>query len=322
VAAHSKAVPVALSPASGGVIACLSTILIWSGNTIVTKAAADAIAPGSIAFYRWFLALLILLPFVGPAAWRNRALAREHWKQLMALGAMGLVIYQSLAYEAAETTSAVNMGVILALMPLFSTVLASAFGSERMTAMRVVGGVVSLSGLVYLTSRGDPLTLVSGGFHLGDGLMIIAVLSNALYGVMVKRWSLPMPLWQQLFWQIMFSTLMLVPVWLAGPISPVTAVNLPLIIYAAVPTSLVAPLCWIVGIHRLGPARSALFINLVPIAVALLAWSILREDLQVYHLVGGAVALVGVALGLREPKAAIDETVSFPEQAVWETEEL
>jgi drug/metabolite transporter (DMT)-like permease len=322
VAAHTNAAPIARSPALGGVIACLATILIWSGNTIVTKAAAGAIAPTSIAFYRWLLALLILMPFVGPAAWRNRALARKHWKQLVALGAMGMVIYQSLAYEAAETTSAVNMGVILAMMPLFSTFLASAFSSERLTAMRVVGGGVSLGGLVYLTSRGDPLSLVRGGFHLGDGLMVIAVLSNSLYGVMIKRWSLPMPLWQQLFWQIVASTLLLIPVWLAGPISPINAMNLPLILYAAIPTSLVAPLCWMVGIHRLGPARSALFINLVPIAVALLAWSVLREQLYAYHLIGGTVALIGVALGLREPKAAIDKTVSFPEQAVWETEEV
>lgn len=321
-AAQPKADPITLSPASGGVIACLTTILIWSGNAIVTKAAAGVIAPTSIAFYRWLLALLILLPFVGPAAWRNRALARDHWRQLVALGAMGMVIYQSLAYEAAETTSAVNMGIILAMMPLFSTFLASAFTSERLTAMRVVGGIVSLGGLVYLTSRGDPSSLVNGGFHLGDGLMVIAVLSNSLYGVMIKRWSLPMPLWQQLFWQIMVATLMLVPVWLAGPISPVNAANLPLIIYAAIPTSLIAPLCWMVGIHRLGPARSALFINLVPIAVALLAWSILREHLHAYHLVGGAIALVGVALGLREPRAAVDEEASLPEQAVWETEEV
>lgn len=125
--------------ALGGVAAPLATVLIWSGNAVVTKAASGVIAPGSIAFYRWVLALLVLLPFVGPAAWRERATALRHWKKLAALGALGMVIYQSLAYEAAATTTAVNMGVILALMPLFSTVLANILAAERLTLMRVAG---------------------------------------------------------------------------------------------------------------------------------------------------------------------------------------
>jgi drug/metabolite transporter (DMT)-like permease len=291
----------------GGAAAPLTTVLIWSGNTIVTKAASGVIAPGSIAFYRWVLAFLVLLPFVGPAAWRGRATALRHWKKLAALGALGMVIYQSLAYEAAATTSAVNMGVILALMPLFSTLLANILAAERLTPMRLAGGVVSLAGLVYLTSRGAPLSLASGGVHVGDGLMLIAVLANALYGVMLKRWPLPISIWQQLFWQIFFSTIMLFPIWVLGPISPITPASLPLIFYAAIPTSLAAPLCWMVGIRQLGAARAALFINLLPVVVALLAWILLGEHLHAYHVVGGAIALLGVSMGLREPRTATGE---------------
>jgi drug/metabolite transporter (DMT)-like permease len=288
--------------ALGGALAPLATVLIWSGNTIVTKAASGLIAPGSIAFYRWLLALLVLLPFVGPAAWRERATALRHGWKLAVLAGLGMVIYQSLAYAAAATTTAVNMGVILALMPLFSTLLANIFAAERLTLMRVAGGLVSLAGLVYLTSRGDPASLARGGLHLGDGLMLIAVVSNALYGVLLKRWRMPISLWRQLFWQILFATIMLLPIWLMGPISPVTAANAPLILYAAIPTSLAAPLCWMVGVQKLGAARAALFINLLPVVVALLAWSLLGEQLHPYHVIGGAVALLGVSLGLREPR--------------------
>ncbi|HEY4252566.1 MAG TPA: DMT family transporter [Roseomonas sp.] len=285
-------------------LAPLATVLIWSGNTVVTKAAAGVIAPGSIAFYRWVLAFAVLLPCIGPAAWRGRAVAARHWGKLTVLGALGMVIYQSLAYVAAETTSAVNMGVILALMPLLSTLLASLLAAERLTAMRLAGGAVSLFGLVYLTSHGDPASLAQGGLHAGDALMLVAVLSNALYGVMLRRWSMPLPMWQQLFWQIGASVMMLVPIWLLGPISPITAASLPLILYAAIPTSLVAPLCWMIGIRDLGAARTALLINLLPLVVALLAWSVLGEELHAYHAIGGAMALLGVAMGLRQRRRA------------------
>ncbi|GAC1040124.1 DMT family transporter [Rhizobium sp. No.120] len=298
-------------------LAPLLTVLIWSGNTVVTKASAGVISPGSISFYRWLLAFLVLLPFVGRAAWHNRSLLRQHWLKLAILGALGMVIYQSLAYEAAKTTSAINMGVIVALMPLLSTFFASLLASEKLTATSLMGGVLSLIGLVYLTSQGDPMRLVNGGFHIGDGLMIIAVLSNALYGVMLRRWAMPIPMWQQLFWQIGFSTLLLIPIFLMDNISPITTANLPLILYAAIPTSLLAPLCWMIGIQRLGAGRTSLLINLLPIIVAALAWALLGEQLHSYHAIGGALALIGVGLGLHKPRAKND----LADDERWETEE-
>ena len=298
-------------------LAPLLTVLIWSGNTVVTKASAGFISPGSISFYRWLLAFLVLMPFVGRAAWRNRSLLRQHWLKLATLGALGMVIYQSLAYEAAKTTSAVNMGVTIALMPLLSTVLAGLLAGEKLTVASLAGGTISLIGLVYLTSQGDPMRLVNGGFHIGDGLMIIAVLSNALYGVMLRRWAMPLPMWQQLFWQIGFSTLLLIPIFLMGDISPITTANLPLILYAAIPTSLLAPLCWMIGIQRLGASRTSLLINLLPIVVAALAWALLGEQLHSYHAIGGALALIGVGLGLHKPRAKNDPA----DDESWETEE-
>lgn len=294
--------PAVLSP--GAAFAPLATVLIWSGNVVVTEAASGVIAPGSIAFYRWLIAFLVLFPFVARAAWQKRGVVARHWLQLAILGALGMVVYQSLAYEAAKTTTAVNMGVMLALMPLMSALLASLFAAERLSFSRLLGGAVSLAGLVYLTSHGEPATLVNGGFHIGDGLMLIAIAANSLYGVLLKRWTIPLSMWLQLFWQIGFATLLLLPVWLMGTISPINAANLPLILYAAIPTSLIAPLCWMSAIQRLGAARTALFINLLPLVVALLAWAILKEQLHAYHAIGGALALLGVAIGLRQGKTS------------------
>ncbi len=273
-------------------------MLIWSGNTIVTKAASGLISPGSISFYRWCIAFILLLPFVGRATWRQRRIVAASWWKLATLAALGMVIYQSLAYVAAATTSAVNMGVIQALMPLTSAMFAAALASERLTSLRLAGGAISLAGLVYLTSRGQPLQLLAGGLHLGDGLMLVAILANSLYGVLLSRWQLPLTMWQQLLCQIGCATLLLLPLWLAGPISPITPANLPLILFAAIPTSLLAPLCWMVSIRRLGAARTALFIYLLPVVVALLAWAALGEQLHAYHVIGGALALAGVAIGL------------------------
>lgn len=278
------------------------TILIWSGNTIVTKASAGVIEPASISFYRWLIALVLLSPFVASGLWRNRAMGLRHWRKLFVLGMLGMVVYQSIAYEAAKTTTAINMGLIAALMPLISTLFASAFAAERLTAPRVLGGVLSLVGVAYLIARGDPDLLLSGGLHVGDALMLLAVLANSLYGVLLKRWSLPLSMWQQLWWQIAFATLVLLPIWLVSDISPLMADNLPLVLYAAIPTSLLAPYCWMLSIRTLGAARSSLIINLLPLMVVVLAWAILGERLESFHFVGGGLALLGVLIAMRQSR--------------------
>jgi drug/metabolite transporter (DMT)-like permease len=288
------------SPASHGEYAYaypLLAVLLWTGNTLVTKAAAGVIAPASIAFYRWVGAGLVLTPFVARAVWRRRAVVQAHWPKLALLGALGMAVFQGLAYEAARTTSVINMGIIVALMPLFSALLSAGLAGESLTANRVGGALLSLGGLVVLTTHGHLHAVGHAVAHPGDALMVVAVGANALYGVLLRRWALPLSNWQQLYVQIGFGALLLLPFWLLAPSSPLTVHNAPLVGYAALAASLGAPYCWLRGVKLLGPARASLFMNLLPVLVALSAWVLLKEPLHAYHAVGGGLALAGVWWG-------------------------
>ena len=89
----------------------LFAVIIWSINSIVSKLSADAIDPAAISFYRWLLALLVLTPFVLPGVWRTRQVIKPHLWRLAILGLLGMVLYQSLAYYAAQSVSALFMAL-------------------------------------------------------------------------------------------------------------------------------------------------------------------------------------------------------------------
>ncbi|MFF7708187.1 EamA family transporter [Pseudomonas sp. NPDC007930] len=275
----------------------LFTVVIWSGNTLVTKLSAGLIGPASITFYRWLLAFVLLLPFTAAGLWRARAQVREHWPKLAALGVLGMVIYQGLAYYAAHSTSATNMGILLALSPLCSALLSSVLANERLTWGALLGGVVSLLGVLWLISQGSLANIAHLQLGGGDALMLVAVLANALYGVLLRRWHLPLNSWAQLTVQVGCALVFLLPWYLAGERSPLTAQNLPLVLYAGTLASVLAPFLWISGVQAVGPSRASLFLNLIPLLVALAAVLWLGEQLGSYHLVGGALALAGVWLG-------------------------
>ncbi|MBB5189381.1 drug/metabolite transporter (DMT)-like permease [Silvimonas terrae] len=276
----------------------LGAVLIWSGNTIVSKAAATQIDPASITFYRWLLAVLVMTPFVLPGVLARRASIARSLPKLAVLGGLGMALYQGLAYVAAHHTSAVNMSVMLMLAPLLSAVLAGLLAHEGLPVYRLVGALVSFGGVIVLVTHGQPAQLLHGQFGVGDVWMLVAVTSNVIYGILYKRWAIALPTWTQLYVQASIGALLVLPFWLAGPMTPLAAGNAPLVLYAGTAASLGAPFCWMQGIRALGVARTSLFLNLLPMLVALLACLLLGEHLYAWHAVGGLIAFAGVVLGL------------------------
>jgi drug/metabolite transporter (DMT)-like permease len=272
-------------------------IVLWAGNVIVSRLSAHTIGPEAITFYRLLLAVGLMSLFVARPAWRNRAVIWPHLGQFAVLGFLAMCLFQSLSYLAAETTTATNMAVFTALTPLLTVLLSALLLRETPTIGLIGGGVLSLAGLVYLVSGGDPAVLLRNGVHPGDPLMFIAALVYALYGVLLKRWDLPVAGWQSTYMQALCALAIMFPAFLATP-APMRALNaetLPLIAYAGGLASIVLPFLWVRGVQILGPSTCAIFMNLLPVLTALGAIALLGEPVRVYHVIGGGVALAGVA---------------------------
>lgn len=283
----------------------LFAVLIWAANTVVNKLAASVIGAAEISFYRWLLAGLLFTPFLLRPVWRNRAVIRAHFGQLLVLSLLGLVIYQSLAYYAAHSTSATSMGIVLSLLPLLTLLLANRMLGTALSAAAWVGTLLSLVGILLVVSQGQPARLLAQPINPGDALMLLATLSYALYGVLLKKWALPLPPTVMLYVQIGITVIMLLPLYLLSPKTGIRPENVGLILFAGIPTSMLAPILWMVGVARLGPARAALTINLLPLFTAMLAVPLLGETLAMHHLIGGGLTLLGVLLSERGKLATV-----------------
>lgn len=282
----------------------LLAALIWSVNMIVTKMAAGVISPAVIGFYRWALAGLVLTPFALPGVWRARRVVLPYLPKFAVLGGLGMALYQGLAYVAAGSTTATNMGIITAMIPLMTIAVGALVLRERPSAMAMLGGLLSLAGLALLIGEGDPSRLLAVGANHGDVLMGLGALAYALYGVLLRRWGLPVGPWQSLYVQVGFGVLFQLPAFLMAPASPLNGDNLPLVLYAAVFPSLFAPFLWMQGVRHLGPNRASMFLNVMPVATVAIAAVFLDEKPHLFHIVGGAMALAGVMLAqLRAPFA-------------------
>jgi drug/metabolite transporter (DMT)-like permease len=277
----------------------LLAIFIWAGNTVITKMSAGAIFPAEIGFYRWLLAGMLFTPFMLKPVIAHWSAIAPNLGKVFILGVLGMAIYQSLAYFAASMTTATNMGIILSLMPLMSLAMAIACLGQRLTAGALAGAVLSLIGVLVVVSSGSLAVLMEHGVNLGDGLMLIATLAYALYSTLLKKWQLRLPPLVLLYLQVLVAVVVLFPLFAASPKIGLTPQNIPLVLYACLLASMVAPLAWMQAVVRLGPSRTTLFFNLLPLMTALIAALVLREQLAMYHLVGGALTLGGVIVSER-----------------------
>ncbi|MFJ4143373.1 DMT family transporter [Pseudomonas sp. NPDC089734] len=277
----------------------LLTILIWAVNTVITKAASEVIFPAEIGFYRWLLAGLLFTPFMLGPVWKNRALIKPVAGKIVILGVLGMAAYQSLAYFAASMTTATNMGIIQSLVPMMALGLSIACLGHRLTFGALLGALLSFTGVVIVVSAGNLTGLIEQGVNRGDAMILVAAAAYAVYSTLLKKWQLCLPPLQLLYLQILVAIVVLFPLFILSSRTGLNASNIPLVLYAAIPTSMLAPWLWMTAIMRLGPSRTTLFFNLMPIATALIAAVSLGEQLALYHLTGGALTLCGVILAER-----------------------
>jgi len=283
-------------------VGLLLACLCWAGNALVARAFHDNIPPLSLAFWRWSLALLLLLPFVSVPLWRQRAQLRQGGWRLLAVAALGVASYNSLLYTAAQSTAAINLALVNTCLPLATFLGAGLLLGDWPTRRAWLGMAVAALGLLLVIARGHWSNLVSLSFNVGDLVMLLAVVVWALYTLLLRRWArhLALPPLVLLGALMLLGVPMILPFYLIeyamrGGFA-LTPSNLGAIAYTAVFASLVAYLAWNHGVLVLGAAKATLVNYLMPVFTALLGWLLLGEGLQPYHWFGAALIFAGLLL--------------------------
>ncbi|MFJ2237043.1 DMT family transporter [Streptomyces sp. NPDC087859] len=278
--------------ALGVLLAAVATV-VWSGSFVTSRALHDSVPPVQQAFWRWIVALVAVAPFGARRAWRQRKEIRRHLGFVALASLLGVTVYNTLVNQAGSTTSAANMGMIMAASPVLMAVL-ERMGGVRPGARRLGGLLVACGGVVLLVGGG-------AGFAAGDLWMIAAACCFGSYSALLRRKPAELGGTAFLFTTFLFGTVLLLPaqgVSLAvqGGFEP-TAGTVPPLLYVGVFSSAVAFFAWNRAIALAGPSRAGAVYYLQPLCVALLSWALLGETVSAAQALCMALILGGVLLG-------------------------
>ena len=289
--------------------ACIGLILanlFWAGNAVIARAVADNIPPFALSFWRWALALVIILPFGLPHILRNRELIRANWPRILLMSVLSVGGYNTLLYLAAHTTSAINISLLHATIPVMIALMGWLLLRQNTTARQLGGIGAALIGIVLIVSQGDWHRLAGLDLHIGDLIMFGAVVIWGIYSVLLRQHNDVLAPIHQLGFLTLTIIGGLPPIavlyaWEAATVEGFmpTAGTLPTLLSLAVFPGIFAYGLWNYGVAAIGPSRAGIFLYLMPLFAAVLATVFLDERLQGFHAAGGMLILVGVYLAIQ-----------------------
>jgi drug/metabolite transporter (DMT)-like permease len=282
--------------------------LFWAGNAIIGRAVAESFPPILLAQLRWLGAAAIVLPFAWPHLTRDWPMIRRRWRLMLVMSFTGIACFNSMQYAALHYTTALNVVLLQATMPLLIAAASFAINRERLSLGQTSGIGVSLAGVLAIVSGGNLDVLLQLRPNPGDALFVLALAIYAVYSALLKR--RPSMHWLSfLAVTVSFGAAMLIPATAAelalGARPEPTAGNALALLYVVLFPSVIAYAFFNRGVELIGPNRTGPFFHLVPLFGVVLAVVLLDERLQLAHVVGAALIATGVLVAsLRRPVAA------------------
>lgn len=272
----------------------------WSLNQVFGRGLRDEIPPMAFAFWRWAIAMTVLLPFALPRILKQWPIIRLAWKPLLALGLFGTAFHNVFQYVGLQYTTATNGLLLNSVIPIMVIAVSWLFLGLQLSAIQRVGVLLSLTGVICIVVRGDLGVLLQLAFNQGDLWILIGISLWVVYTILLR--FRPQTLDPIAFlWIIGMVGLIGIAPFYAHEVASgrhliASPRSISVLAYTGIFPSILAFVFWNYGVKQIGPNRASLFLHLVPVFGSIVSIIFLDERLFLFHLFGMVFIFVGIYL--------------------------
>lgn len=286
-----------MSKDSSTLFLILLAMFFWGSNFNAASALAGHVEPVTAGAERFVIAAVVFALLRLVQGRPESPLSAGMMWRLSGLGILGVFGFNYAFFTGLQTTSAINGALIMAFSPLLTILLSALFIGSVITRQHWAGALLGFAGVALVVSgNGQRLQLATGDLY-----MMAACFCWSLYNVFCKKYASDVPPLQLSRWSIGAGALCLLAVALfteqPQTVLPRLAIGLHLILlYMGLFGSVMAYIFWIRGVQAYGPAKAAMFFNLVPV-FTLLVGIALGDYPRPAQLLGMALVIIGVLTG-------------------------
>lgn len=281
-------------------IAMIIACVFWAGAFIAGKSSISSFGPWSLTFYRFFFATILIFPILYMTSRESLKLSKEQWKVAILLGFVGMLGYHVLFFTALKYTTASSASMLAATNPIMTAILLAIFYKEKLSLPKIGLLLLALFGVALTITNWQLGTLLDMERNIGELIMMVAVLCWAGYSILVKKFiHLFKPIVMTAY-AFLTCTVMVLPFALFEGLIKDSVAATPTAWLSALYMAFFASVLgyWVQqsSIQKIGPAKTNIFINLVPVFSLILANLILGEQIPVTKMISGGLIIIAVVL--------------------------
>ncbi|MGZ3238370.1 MAG: DMT family transporter [Burkholderiaceae bacterium] len=277
--------------------------LFWGGTFSAGRVIAQAVPHMLAAAGRFAIACSLLLALAYKLEGGLPRLSRQQLIATFALGVTGIFIYNLAFFAALAHMPAGRSALFVALNPIVTALALAVLFKERLSKQKWIGIAIAFVGAVVIITRGDivgTLHDLSTSVGVGELVMFCAITSWAAYTI-IGRHALQglSPITATCyasFWGFLLLSCGAVFEIPSLDISRFTWQVIACIAYLAIFGTVIAFVWYYEGVKAIGPARTAVFNNLVPVFGILFGALLLHEPILISMIIGGTLVIAGVTL--------------------------
>jgi drug/metabolite transporter (DMT)-like permease len=276
------------------------TAIFWGGTFIAGRVVAKDVGPFSAAFFRFLIASIFLILFTYKIEGRVPNLQKKQIIPVFLLGMTGVFLYNVFFFKGLKIIHAGRAAVIIAGNPIFITLLSAYFFKEKLSLIKVIGIILSVTGALIVISKGSLNVIFAGGVGWGEIFIFGCVFSWVAYSLIGKAVMDSLsPLAAVSYSSVIGAFFLFFPAYFEGAMQNFRHYHLVdwvSMFYLGFFGTVIGFVWYYEGINKIGPMKASLFINFVPISAVVMAFLILDEPITLSLFIGTLLVCSGVYL--------------------------
>ena len=283
--------------------------LFWAGNFTIGKFAfLENIPPNTLAFLRWCLVWIILLPFTYKEVLKLKNSIKQNLSLFSILGITSVCIFTSFTYNALNYTQVINASLFNTAIPVTIILVCFLLKIEKTNIFQLSGLLISMLGILAIITRLDLNILLSLNFNKGDLFMIGAIIAWGIYSAYLRKQTFNVSLLALVHIICTFGLIFILPLFIIDVVQGETvemSSNLfYILIYIAIFPSIGSYYCWAGAVSIIGANRAGIFLSLIPLFSTIFAILFFNEKFLFFHLIGSILIILGLFLSNKKIKNA------------------
>ncbi|PYT00966.1 MAG: hypothetical protein DMF63_04690 [Acidobacteria bacterium] len=289
----------------GPVAALLGVQVFFGSLPVIAKVVLVVLPPMALVGFRVGITAIVLFAFqsIRRRVWLQ---SRSDYLRLAVLSLFGVVFNQLLFIGGLSRTKASNTSLLAVTIPIFTLIVASLAGSERLARTKIIGIALAAAGIILLI---DPRAAsFSSETTIGDMMIVANSLSYGIYVATSKEVITRNGAFRSMMWVFIFASMICVPIGLVS-LSSVDVETISgnvwlLVLYIAVFATAAPYILNAWALARVSPATVAVFVYLQPLIGFILAVIFLNEKIDFRFIIAALLVFAGVFMTTRNRNAA------------------